>query len=104
MVSEDGDAAAEMVWEVVRATPDVQSTQLQRDQLTTALQIDLAEAENTAKRDEERLAKLETHTDALTEAVLAIGVQTQALTEAVLAVSDAAASVNPAIAALKADT
>jgi hypothetical protein len=100
----DDDAAAEMVWEVVRATPEVHSTQTQRAQLTTALQMDLATAENTARRDEERLVKLETHTEALTEAVLAISVQTQALTEAVLAVSDAAAVMTPAIAALKSDT
>jgi hypothetical protein len=66
--------------------------------------MDLAIAENTARRDEERLVKLETHTEALTEAVLAISVQTQALTEAVLAVTDAAAITNRAIAALKADT
>lgn len=86
----DGDEAAALVSEVLRDNPEILSTQTSRDELTAAIQIDLASAQNTAMRDDERIVKLET--------------QTQALTDAVIAISEAAAPVNPAIAALKADT
>ena len=79
-----------MVWDVVRDSPDVQSTQTQRDVLTAAVQIDLADARNTAVADKERLVQLEARAEALTDAVVAIGEQTQVLTEAVHAISDAA--------------
>ena len=84
-----------MVWEVVRDSPGVQSTQTQRDVLTPAVQIDLADARNTAVADEERLVQLEARAEALTDVVVAISEQTQALTEAVHAIGDAAAAVNP---------